>query len=311
MLSISHIFVIIFIFSAIALILAIIEWFHFSSLSTLISSFERELEKKSQEFDSFRKERSMQFQNHTVFPQQPVSIEPSRPLDDPNQIQIIRNIGGTFKDTSQISTETQTVTPLAQAKNYPDQLDQPTNPKQTSYDFVSSDNRYTVPLSDTAFNHVENLPPNQYPQQEINNSAPKQYSSQQNNRIESPPENSPGYLGQNTQPQPHTNKLKSDFITPMQKITLYLYSDTQKDADFNGLWKNLTTYLSSGNSVAVTIDFSNIHFIYPKEIEYLEKISIYIERLNGSFSITNCDDDVIALMRNHPQLYTKVSTINI
>lgn len=91
-----------------------------------------------------------------------------------------------------------------------------------------------------------------------------------------------------------------------QNITLYLYSDVSKDADFNTLWNNLSGYLNSDSIVDVTIDFTGIGFLYENEIRYLNEIVKFVESKQGSMVFTNCSSDVTALMQSHPRLISKV-----
>ncbi|HEX2959750.1 MAG TPA: hypothetical protein VHO70_23135 [Chitinispirillaceae bacterium] len=218
MLPISQLFIAALILSIAVVIFTVIEWFHLGALSSAIARIESLIEKKSQEFDLFRRERATpppQHQ-HTIIPQQPVSIEPTMSSEEPSgEIQIIRNIGGRFRDTSQINVHDHTVTSFEQK-----------------------------------------------------NSTPQS-----------------------------------------QNITLYLYSDVSKDADFNTLWNTLSRYLNSDIIVDVTIDLTGIGFIYENEIRYLDEIVKLVESKQGSVVFTNCSSDVTALMQSHPQLISKVKYI--
>jgi hypothetical protein len=214
MLPIGQLLLIALIFSIAVVIFTFIEWFHLISLSSAITRIESLIEKKSQEFDLFRRERATPPppQPHTIIPQQPVSIEPTMGSDElSGEIQIIRNIGGRFRDTSQISMHNQEVSSFEQK-----------------------------------------------------NSAPQS-----------------------------------------QNITLYLYSDVSKDADFNTLWNKLSGYLNS-DIVDVTIDFTGIGFLYENEIRYLEEIVKFVESKQSSIVFTNCSNDVSALMQSHSRLISKI-----
>jgi hypothetical protein len=212
MLPIGQLIIAAFLLSIIVVIFTVIEWFHLISLSSNISNLESIIEKKSQEFDQFRRERATPSQHQTVTPQEPISTEPI-PTSNMNsgQIQIIRNIGGTFRDTSQVDLNTHAVTSFQE------------------------------------------------------NSA-----------------------------------------TQTQNITLYLYSDVSKDADFKSLWNTLSTYLNSDTPIAVSIDFKGIDFIYENEIRYLEEIVKIVENRQNSMIFINCSNDVTALMQSRPRLLSRV-----
>ncbi len=218
MLPISQLLIVALILALAVVIFTIIEWFHLGTLSSAITRIESLIEKKSQEFDVFRRERATTPppQSHTIIPQQPVSIEPTMSSEElSGEIQIIRNIGGRFSDTSQINMQNQTVSSFDQK-----------------------------------------------------NSAP-----------------------------------------PLQNITLYLYSDVSKDADFNTLWNTLSGYLNSDAFVDVTIDFTGIGFLYENEIRYLDEIVKLVVSKQGSMVFTNCSTDVTALMQSHPRLISKVKCV--
>jgi hypothetical protein len=215
MLPTSQLLIVALILSIVVVIITVLEWLHLGSLSSAITRIESLIEKKSQEFDLIRRERATPpaQEQHTIIPQQPVSIEPTMSSEElSGEIQIIRNIGGKFRDTSQISMQNQTVTSFEQK-----------------------------------------------------NSTPQS-----------------------------------------QNITLYLYSDVSKDADFNSLWNSLSTYLNSDSFIDAIIDFTGIGFLYENEIRYLDEIIKYVESKQGSVVFTNCSTDVTALMQSHPRLISKV-----
>jgi len=218
MLSISQLLIVALILSIAVVIFTIIEWLHLGSLSSAITRIESQIEKKTQEFDQFRRDRATPppQQTHTMIPQQPVSIDPTMSSEElSGEIQIIRNIGGRFSDTSHINVQNQTI---------------------------------------ASFNQ------------------------------------------KNSTPQ-------------LQNITLYLYSDVSKDADFNTLWNTLSGYLNSNSFVDVTIDFTGIGFLYENEIRYLDEIVKLVESKQSSMVFTNCSNDVTALMQSHPRLIPKVKYI--
>jgi hypothetical protein len=98
MLPVSQVIIAAFILSVIVVIFAVIEWFHLLSLSSTILRLESMIEKKSQEFDQFRRERTSSVQYHTLDPQQTDPIVPtSEGINNSDQIQIIRNVHGTLK----------------------------------------------------------------------------------------------------------------------------------------------------------------------------------------------------------------------
>lgn len=208
----SQLIIAAFVFAVIVVIFTVVEWFHLLSLSSKICKLESIIEKKSQEFDQFRREKTTTIQSHTLVPQQTDYIEPpAEKYDNSDQIQVIRNVHGTFKDTSLTDVNGLEVTPF-----------------------------------------------------------------QQNTPAQS------------------------------QRITLYLYSNVSKDADFSSLWNTLNMHLKSDTPVSVKIDFTGIEFVYENEIRYLLEIVRIVESRQGSMVFTNCSRDVVALMNSYPGLLSRI-----
>lgn len=84
--------------------------------------------------------------------------------------------------------------------------------------------------------------------------------------------------------------------TEDKSITIPLYSQSGKDADFNTLWKTLTEALNTINHLHVNIDFKDILFLYDKEIEYLHKIHQVVEMQQGTISFINCGSELTSVL---------------
>ncbi len=85
-------------------------------------------------------------------------------------------------------------------------------------------------------------------------------------------------------------------ISKKNTITIPLYSQAGKDADFNNLWKTICKAMESTKQVHVNIDFKNILFLYEKEIEYLKKINEIVLQQKGTMRFFNCSSELIAFL---------------
>jgi len=81
-----------------------------------------------------------------------------------------------------------------------------------------------------------------------------------------------------------------------------LFSDASKDADFKILWHNINHVLTHQQTPRITVDFDEIHFIYAKEMEYLEKMYYLIAGQGGSLSFINCDEELTELLNKNTLL---------
>ena len=91
-----------------------------------------------------------------------------------------------------------------------------------------------------------------------------------------------------------------------KSITIPLYSQSGKDADFRALWRTLIKALEETESLHINIDFKNIMFLYEKEIDYLRKITQTVEMQNGTLSFINCSKELEPILNNDPALCTLI-----
>ncbi len=94
--SMSTLVIVVFCLTAAAVIFSVVNWIYLLSLSSKTSELEQEIDKKTQEFDNFKKERSS--------PTSPVvqmvdvaANESNVPEVSDEPIQIMRNVGGSFE----------------------------------------------------------------------------------------------------------------------------------------------------------------------------------------------------------------------
>ncbi len=89
-----------------------------------------------------------------------------------------------------------------------------------------------------------------------------------------------------------------------------LYSDSAKDADFNNLWKNISSLLQTNIQTEVGIDFTGINFLYDKELAYLFKIKKIITSAGSLVHFFNCDRELISIMSKHSELSLHIKKIS-
>ncbi|MCX7726631.1 MAG: hypothetical protein N2053_07255, partial [Chitinispirillaceae bacterium] len=99
-----------------------------------------------------------------------------------------------------------------------------------------------------------------------------------------------------------SSKNKATSLT--NTFTINLYSEVTKDADFHKMWKELSEILKENIVPHIVINLDGIHFLYEKEMEYLEKINAIIKNSGGTLTFVNCDRDLFELFNRHPQLLT-------
>ncbi len=81
-----------------------------------------------------------------------------------------------------------------------------------------------------------------------------------------------------------------------------LYSESAKDADFNSLWKNISSLLQSNIKSEIGIDFTGINFLYDKELTYLCKIHQIAASAGSKILFLNCDPELIFIISKYPEL---------
>jgi hypothetical protein len=266
----DYLFIIIISILVLSVILSIIDWIYLTTLATRVTLLDREVEKRSQEFDTLKKER----QSDITHPSGVISvIESNEPLSenittttttklsDEDTIQIVRNIRGTF--------ETSEPTPPNPMK--PDQQILPAEPA----DMNQFPGNASLPPSDAP------IPEHAAPHSPIIHQTEHDLSGTRYTTAEVP-----------------------ELLQPIsdQPAVLKLFSDSSKDADFRILWQNVNHILNDQQSPHITIDFNQIHFIYEKEMEYLEKMYYLIAGQGGSLSLINCDEELITLLNNNTLL---------
>ncbi len=285
--TIDTLFTIIVSVMIVSLILAIVDWIYLASLSSKSSILEREVEKRSQEFDALKKDRSaerspVQSQATVIGSNDPLINTP--PSENPGEdtIQIVRNVRGSFElsdnFTHSSNGESEDIPPIAA-------------PPDTS---IGTLEYSTV----TPYSH------NDYPEESV--PAQQKYQPDPPQSTHQPMKPAGGNDGYS--PPPHSDngfqtRATMPYNPPQQ---LQLYSDATKDADFQLLWKNINDILQQQPSAPITVDLTGVHFMYEKEMEYLEKINYLLSSQGGTLSFINCDAELQEMINQRPQLRSLV-----
>lgn len=276
------IYSIIGVITLISLITGIINWFSLSRTNSIINDLQSEIEKKSYEFDTRKRESNAaipQTAQQDTYLQSPVdanlSLPPLSNEKEPH-IEIVRNIRGSFDNQSlsqlhqemvSLDNHSSTSQPLPVSKPNP-----PSGFSSTSQKDISNpDNRPD--------NHI-------LPEYENDNSA----AYNQNKSIV---EDS---MNQSLPPQQHPP------LKQPQKITIALYSSKSKDADFKALWQNIREALDRSQNIHITIDFKNVLFLYDKELEYLKKIYHIVTVQQSEMEFINCSRELITALSKDVEL---------
>jgi hypothetical protein len=287
--TIDTLFIIIVSVMIVSLILAIIDWIYLGSLSSKSSIIEREVEKRSQEFDALKKDRSaersqVQGQATVIESNEPLANTP--PSDDPREdtIQIVRNVRGNFE-----SSGTYTNSSAGESGETPHIA----APPDTS---IGTLEYSTV----TPYSH------NVYP----DNSVPVEQNYQQDSPRSTRQRMIPAGVNDGSSPPPRRSNAGRQTTGPAVPHNppqrLQLYSDATKDADFQLLWKNINDILQQQPDAPITVDLTGIHFMYGKEMEYLEKINYLLTSQGGTLSFINCDTELHEMINQRPQLRSLV-----
>lgn len=85
-------------------------------------------------------------------------------------------------------------------------------------------------------------------------------------------------------------------------VTLPLFSQATKDADFKMLWKQMIPILEANEYLHINIDFGNILFLYDKEIEYLHTIFDTVKIKQRTLSFIHCSHELHQILHKDPVL---------
>ncbi|MBN1577673.1 MAG: hypothetical protein JW913_14030 [Chitinispirillaceae bacterium] len=280
--TLDILFIIIISITAVSVFLSIIDWIYLASLASKTTILEREVEKKSLEFDALKKERynaqhSSEGSASVIESTEPIRGGTSPPIvGSEDTIQIVRNVRGNFEQTEQYTD----------ARGYPQEQSAVSPPP---------------PSNDAALGYAAAAPP----------SMPASYEGSMQPTEEPSTVQSPSSTDSVKHHLQSTGADGSSTETPAIKIQpdvciLKLYSETTKDADFQTLWKKINGIFQTRQNPYILIDLAGINFMYDNEMDYLEKIKYLLTGRGGSFGFINCDRELLMLFDNRPQLHSIV-----
>jgi len=130
------------------------------------------------------------------------------------------------------------------------------------------------------------------------------YDAHSTDRPDVPHYQSPGPGGSEPEPQSDVLDVVDESNVPPRSgtITVALFSNAKKDTDFAAAWKRLSEILPTCSNPRIALDFSNVMFLYDRELSYLEKFRDIVQQAGGTISFVNCEAELSALLRGHPRL---------
>ena len=235
-------------------------------ISSALAGLEKEIEKKELEFDTIRKERSAQPVT-SVFATEPaeettqqVAVEQG----DSSDIQIVRNVRGSFGSGSQPHMEQQNVGPYA-ASIEPAPAPQPSPAIRENVVHASGPTKPPAPA--------------------VRQQAVAQPAAGEDD----------GVMAVVADAAPAPPPLP-------QASVVRVYSEEKKDADFEQVSRHLSEQFRINTRPTVALDFTNVMFLYDKELAYLEKIGSYVNARKAPLYFINCEPDLLAVLNQRPSL---------
>jgi len=249
--------------TALSIALSVAAWFFISAIGSKLTLLERETEKRSQEFDALRKE---------------------------HQVTSHSSIGAS------VIEETDTAIPTESLHHHTSIEDSIQIFRNVGGIFEDSQSASHQPAP-------ESLPPPSPPSPEVIDTSYTEHTVREVPLPPVPPPKGAAYERTGVSHEPAVQKTPDHFRDPVaQPIAVKLYSDVTKDADFQSLWQKITSILQNHHSPTISIDLSNINFLYEKEMDYLEKINYLISNQGGSLALVNCEKDLVTLLNRKQQL---------
>jgi hypothetical protein len=285
--------------AALSIALAVADWFILHSLSNRLASIDQEVEKKNLEFDALRKERG----NSAQQPYLAGSLGGA--ADDPgeatSEIQVVRNVRDGYDDASGSP---------------------PTGSHLEGTIVEMGAQSHYAPAPQAHIMPQQYAPPTPA-------HAPVQAAFQQNPAPETPAVEPYGYQPQSYAPAPEpampaaqeppaaapadagdvmdvVGEGGNEPAPPDDIIRIAVYSDEKKDADFQKVSQILKTEFPLHQSPSVILDFSQVTFIYEKEVEYLTRLTTYASGRRMPLLFVNCDRELLAAISRYPSLHACV-----
>jgi len=244
------------------LCLGILNWIQLVRTSSKIIALETEIDKKTKEFDTLKKERQQYVQAAT-----PDSLQQS---ENP-PIEIVRNFRPGFQNSQEVNQPFSDKSPLFQAT-----IEKPSAYGKDGFTHVS-------PLSSQP----------QWSEAPTVGALAADSPSGENTDVQTTDvleileENAP------KEDREHSRDAA---------IIIELYSAIKKDTDFSSAWKQLSSQLPTTPTPRVVLDFKNVMFLYGKELIYLEKIRDVILSQRGRLELVHCHAELRTILCRRPSL---------
>lgn len=288
--------------AALSIALAVANWFVLHSLSGRLTTIDQEIEKKSLEFDTLRKERSTGG-GQQAYLAGTLAPETEDPGSATSEIQVVRNVrdgydnaGGSHLEGTIVEMGGPAYPPAAAAYQQAPQantLEEPylpqakVPPPQTVYAEPPAAEQSPEPAEPPAAAPVEDVASFSYP-------------------VEQPEAVRESEAADSGDVMAVVGDGSSEPMPPDNIIRIPIYSDEKKDADFQKVSQRLKDEFPLYQNPSVILDFSKVNFIYEKELEYLNKLAGYTAGRRIPLLFVNCDRELLARLEQHPSLHACV-----
>jgi anti-anti-sigma regulatory factor len=248
-----------------SIIFAIINWIKLSSTSSAINDLQAEIDKKTREFDSIKKENA-QLKNQ--IPAQDGEENNAEGKQGP-KIEIVRNIRSEFEDAT------------AQTPSAPGPASYFVGDQSESDDQQPQETQTDYPSVTTSESIRQDAVP-----------AEKNRTIKKGSIISGDDKNDDEALDVVDEDKDESSVQTAQ----LESITIPLYSKSAKHADFKKLRNTLSQALDAPQQQHVNIDLKGIPSFNDKEIKNLQKICQMVEHKNGSVAFINCKGKLATLL---------------
>jgi hypothetical protein len=262
------------------IVLGVVNWTHLFSLSSQITMLENEIEKKTFEFANLKKSR----QAAAAAAQAAAAAMPVKEdsaAADSDEIHVVRNVRAGVEEEKESFLQDQVVqmghTPAPEAP-----LPIPPPPP-------------TQQLQPPQVLPAQVMPARQMP--EVQQAPQERYA---------PPPLGPVAQGDVMEVIEGTDPGLS-FTDENSTVSIPLYSMAKKDADFEQAFSLFSSTVPLNAGTPVAVDFSQIMFLYERELSILEQMNTLARQYGSPLSFINCDAELKTTLRSRKGLSGLVS----
>ncbi len=281
-----------------SLVAGLFNWIRLTVTAHKIAALEAEIEKKAHEFDSIRRERATRTASEPLAAPEDELTENAATEDMGSGIEIYRNVRGHISRSAEPYYHQPQSEPDRQDLTEHGAAPLPSDPHPAAMNAAPDIARKPCPDAQSA-------PANP------GYSAPAPWDSHMPTHESEPGDFDPGEGADvmdvvEDQPKPATPEPLDE--NNSDAVTVALYSDRLKDVDFERTLGRLHQALAHMRNPFVTLDFTNVLFLYEKEQQALERLAANLDSVGGNMQFVNCQPELIAILRSSRLLARYVRT---